>query len=77
MLEEMTLFNTPPFSNSIFTFEPGLPAEVHVIVWAVTLIQLSPPFGEVTVNVPVVTMAKLASLESMMAVLVVLVILIV
>jgi hypothetical protein len=50
--------------------------EVQVIVWVVTLTQLSPPFGEVTVNVSI-TMTKLASLESVMAALDVLVILIV
>jgi hypothetical protein len=75
VLEEITRFTTPAFRSSIMTYAPGLPVEVHVNVCVVPRTQLSPPFGEVTVNAPAV-MAKLVLLESVMAALVVLVILI-
>ncbi|HUW60463.1 MAG TPA: hypothetical protein VMZ06_05610 [Candidatus Bathyarchaeia archaeon] len=39
----------PPLYSSILTFEPGLPEELHVILWLVPHCQNSPPFGEVTV----------------------------
>ncbi|HUW60462.1 MAG TPA: hypothetical protein VMZ06_05605 [Candidatus Bathyarchaeia archaeon] len=39
----------PPLYSSILTFEPGLPEELHVILWLVPRCQDSPPFGEVTV----------------------------
>ena len=51
MVEKITLFSTPALSSSILTLAPGLPAEVQVMVWTVPRIQLSPPFGEVTVIV--------------------------
>jgi hypothetical protein len=76
VLDEITRFTTPPFSSSILTFAPGLPVYVQVSVWVEPLTHLSPPFGEATVKVPAVVIAKLALLESVMAALVVLVILI-
>ena len=39
----------PAFSNSIFTEDPTLPDDVQVIVGIVPRIQVSPPFGAVTV----------------------------
>ena len=72
----MVLFRTPAFSNSIFTYVPGLPTEAQVRGWTVVLIQFSPPFGAVTVKVPA-SMVKVVSLVSVMAAFVVLVTLIV
>ena len=40
----------PSLLISIFTEFPGVPVEVHVILWAVPGCQLSPPLGAVTVR---------------------------
>ncbi len=45
----MTLFSTPFFNSSNFTYVPGLPEELQLMVWAVSLTQFSPPLGETTV----------------------------
>ncbi len=57
------------------TYDPVLPVFVQVIVLVVPLVQLSPPFGDVTVIDDGVLIMKLLLLVSVYAELVVLVIL--
>ena len=48
---DMVWLTIPALSNSIFTEDPTLPDDVHVIFGVVPRIRDSPPFGEVTVIV--------------------------
>jgi hypothetical protein len=49
VLDTITLFQTPAFRSSIFTYAPGMPTEVQLIVLVVPFCQFSPPLGDVTV----------------------------